>query len=255
MSISTHPVNPWIRVHRRRPDAMVRLVCLPHAGGAASFFRDWGPRLPEWVELRAVQYPGREDRLAEELIGEIGALADGVAEAVAATCVGPVALFGHSMGAAVAYETARRLARDPAVAPVALYVSACPAPGPRMDSALHELSDDGLAADLLRQGATDPAVLADPELREIVLDVVRNDYRLIETYETDEVTALPVPVTAFCPQDDDTVDAAGMANWERATARAFSLRRVPGDHFYLVPGRDALLRTIANDLEGHVGLR
>ncbi|MFI0416668.1 thioesterase II family protein [Spongiactinospora sp. 9N601] len=249
MTPSTPPDSPWIRVHTRRPGATARLICLPHAGGAASFFRGWGQAAPPWLEVWAVQYPGREDRLAEDLIADIGPLADGVAGALAATAGDlPIALFGHSMGAAVAYETARRLLADPATAPTALYVSACPAPGPVTGKTRHLLGDDALAADLLAQGATSPAVLGDPELREIVLAIVRNDYRLIETYRRGPAAPLPVPITAFSAEDDDTVEAGRVAAWEADTSADFTLHRVPGDHFHLVPGREALIKVLAEDL-------
>ncbi|WP_158578814.1 thioesterase II family protein [Spongiactinospora rosea] len=249
MTPSTPPDSPWIRVHTPRPEATARLICLPHAGGAASFFRGWGQAAPPWLEVWAVQYPGREDRLAEDLIGDIGPLADGVADALAATARDlPAALFGHSMGAAVAYETTRRLLTGPAAAPAALYVSACPAPGPVTGKTRRLLDDGALAADLLAQGATSPIVLDDPELREIVLAIVRNDYHLIETYRRGPAAPLPVPITAFGADHDDTVDAGRISAWAADTSAGFTLHPMPGDHFYLVPGRDALIKVIAEDL-------
>src|SRR3954471_165510 len=98
-----------VRIRRARPDAAVRLVCFPHAGGTASFFRQWSELVPEAVEVVALQYPGREDRLAEPLVPTMDELADQLAEDVA-SLAGPTVLFGHSLGASVAYEVARRLA-------------------------------------------------------------------------------------------------------------------------------------------------
>ncbi|MCG5218614.1 alpha/beta fold hydrolase [Streptosporangium soli] len=244
--------NPWIRVHKRRPEAGVRLVCLPHAGGAASFYRDWGPSLPDWLEVLTVQYPGREDRLAEPLIDDLDTLADEVARAIEPECDRPVALFGHSMGAAVGYQVACRLAGGPA-RPVALYVSACSPPGRALGTAVHELDDDALADDLRGQGGTDPRVLADPDLREIVFDIVRNDYRLVETHRPRPPVRQPAPITAYGADDDPVVDAATMAGWAAATSAGFTLRRMAGGHFYLVPGRERLLSEIAADLRPIAG--
>ncbi|SDH95872.1 pyochelin biosynthetic protein PchC [Sinosporangium album] len=248
MTKSTQLTNPWIRLHLRRSEVRARLICLPHAGGGASFYRGWAASLPDWLDVVAVQYPGREDRTAEPLIDDLDTLADGVACAVAPLFDVPTALFGHSMGAVLAYHVAARLVESGTAKPAALHVSACPSPDRPRDTAYHTLDDDGLAAVLRRHGGTDPVVLADPELREIVLGVVRNDYRMLETYEPKPPVALPVPIVAYCPDADETVNAEAMADWALATSRDFTLRRLRGGHFYLADERTRVWAEIVGGL-------
>ncbi|HEJ1191670.1 TPA: pyochelin biosynthesis editing thioesterase PchC, partial [Pseudomonas aeruginosa] len=119
--------SAWVRPLRLTPMPRLRLACFPHAGGSASFFRSWSERLPPDIDLLALQYPGREDRFNEAPATRLEDLADGAALALRDFADAPLALFGHSLGAALAYETALRL--ESAGAPLRhLFVSAHPAP-------------------------------------------------------------------------------------------------------------------------------
>ncbi|MFD7626286.1 thioesterase II family protein [Streptomyces sp. NPDC059851] len=104
----------------------MRLVCFPHAGGSASFFHHWGKALPAF-EVHAVRYPGRADRVTEPHPADLLQLAREAADAIRTTLDGPIVLFGHSLGATAAFETARAL-RDAAAEPAHLFVSGSRAP-------------------------------------------------------------------------------------------------------------------------------
>ncbi|MBT2458012.1 AMP-binding protein [Streptomyces sp. ISL-86] len=113
-------MTAWLRCFDRRPTAAVRVVCFPHAGGSAPYFRDWHTDLPPEVEVHAVQYPGRGDRLRDPLVDDARRMADLAMEALAPLLDRPVALFGHSLGAILAYEVAphpdpRRGAAEPSL--------------------------------------------------------------------------------------------------------------------------------------------
>lgn len=99
----------WFRLFSSAPDAAVRLLCLPHAGGSASFYFPVAQALSPSVEVLAVQYPGRQDRRMEPLIDDIHTLADRITEELSAYRDKPLALFGHSMGAVLGFEVAQRL--------------------------------------------------------------------------------------------------------------------------------------------------
>ena len=136
----TRPHDTWLRplTSPRTPDLTV--ICLPHAGGASSYFRRWIPVTPERVELLGVQYPGREDRISEPVPGTVAALAGEVAAAVASELRERPrpqwALFGHSLGAAIAFEVTRLLENQD-LQPDRLIVSARHAPHIRRASTLH----------------------------------------------------------------------------------------------------------------------
>lgn len=246
MTADTSPgYGAWLRRYRRLPEARARLVCFPHAGGAASFFRMWARRSPPEVEVLVVQYPGREDRLRERLCDDMATLADAVAEAMRPELDRPVGLFGHSMGATVAYEVARRLDAAPSAG---LFVSGRPAPHRQRPGALHLRDDDALIAELRRLGGPSDVVLDNPELRDLYLPALRNDYRVVETYRPEPGPPLSVPVTAYIGDRDPEVTPEEARGWADVTDGGFKLRIFPGDHFYLVPHRADVLGAVLREL-------
>ncbi|MEV1082858.1 alpha/beta fold hydrolase [Streptomyces sp. NPDC050211] len=238
------PKSEWFRCFRPREWAGTTLLCFPHAGGTAAAYRDWAAELPQRYELFAVQYPGRADRLKAPLIDAMDPLADAIAAEVPLLPRRPTILFGHSMGASVAYEVARRLeagGRDVRH----LYVSGRPAPTAQRPGTVHLRGDEGLLADVVRLGGTSADLLANAELQRLVLPALRADYRLIETYLPTPAGLLTCPVTAVIGDEDTEVREDEAAAWAEVTSGPFRLRTLPGDHFYLVPQRTRLLEELA----------
>jgi surfactin synthase thioesterase subunit len=242
-------VPGWLRCLTPRPEAAIRLICLPHAGGTAAFFGPWQRSADEGVrhiEVHVVQYPGRADRIREAAIDDAAALAAQVADAVAALADRPMAFFGHSMGALIGYEAARLLARH-GLGPRHLMVSASPPPGHRdpEDKKLSTLDDERLVAALGRFGGSDPRLLAMPELLELILPAVRADFRLVERYVHRPVPMLDCPVTAYAGGDDRIAPAQLMQGWSGTTLGPFAARTYPGGHFYLQDRSAAVLADVA----------
>ncbi|WP_019634304.1 thioesterase II family protein [Actinomadura atramentaria] len=233
----------WFRCPEPRPFAALRLFCLPHAGGSAVAYRPWTKEISPAVEVHAVQYPGRADRMGEPPVTDAERLARLIAGATAPLTDRPAALFGHSMGAVLAYEVARLL-QERGAPPVHLFVSGARPPHDRGDERVSDRDDDGLVAAMAELGGTDADVLANAELRELVLPYVRNDFRLIEDYAHRAGTRLTVPVTAIIGDADPHVDEATAARWSEMTDGPFRLRVLPGDHFYLVPRRADVIAEI-----------
>ncbi|MET8388555.1 alpha/beta fold hydrolase [Streptosporangium canum] len=242
--MTTEMRDRWLRCQRADPAPRLRLVCFPHAGSAAGFFRTWAGRLPYGVELYAVQYPGRQDRIEEEFAADMDGLAGPVAAALEDLPGVPIALFGHSMGAAVAHEVARRLEERERVPLAGLVVSGRPAPDRLRPAEVHLGGDEALLTDLRRLGGTSEEVLADPALRALVLPALRADYRLIETYEPRPRPPVRTPICVCLGDADPEVDLDEAAAWADHTAGGFGLRAFPGDHFYLVAHEDELIREV-----------
>ncbi|WP_405591117.1 thioesterase II family protein [Streptomyces sp. NBC_01190] len=237
------PASRWFRVIRACPAPRLRLVCFPHAGGTANFFRTWARLMPDDAELLAVRYPGRADRLLEPPAREMAELSGPIADACADLSGAPLVFFGHSMGACVAFEVAARLrARPGGHGPGALSVSGRAGPGGTRSERLADTSDEKLIAELTAMSATTAEVLADRELRELVLPAVRADYRLIEDYAASAPTRfLDIPVLAYYGDQDDQVDEESVKTWSGVTGAGFTARSFPGGHHYLEQQAAALV--------------
>lgn len=219
--------SPWFQHYHPMPDASVRLVCFPHAGGTAPFFLPMAKRLADSVDVLAVQYPGRQDRHREPCLGSIVELAEAVVGELGPWLDRPVALFGHSMGASVAFEVARR------VRVLALFVSGRPAPSRHRFDHTHAADDDALIDDMLSLDGTSAQLLADEEILRMVLGSVRADYVAAETYRYVPGAPVDCPIVAMIGDDDPKVTVDEARAWGEHTRGPFELVEFAGGHFYL----------------------
>lgn len=236
--------------------AAVRLVCLPHSGGSAATFRAWSAAVPAHTQLIAAQYPGHADRIAEAPAGSVEELAGLIAEdLLRLDPATPCALFGHSLGALVAYETARVM-QERGAGPRWLFVSGAPAPELAGGGTTHRSDDEDLWQSLRELGGIEPAVAENDELRELLLPVLRSDIALSETYRPAPGRApLECRVRGYRTTGDPLVDAAGLDAWASVCAGPFSTRQWPGGHFWFVEDPAELVGDIAAVLTGSEVLR
>lgn len=253
--IAASLTTPWIVRYRtagREPSC--RLICVPYAGGGASVFREWARHLPESVEVLAMQLPGREARLKETLFTRLPPLVQELAEALRPSLDRPFALFGHSVGALIAFEVARRLRRQYGLHPVHLWVAACPAPQtPDADAPIHALPEPDFRERVRRFNGTPAAVLEHQELMAIMSPVLRADFALRETYRYVADRPLECPLTALGGAQDREVPEAALSAWQEQTSRGFRLRMLPGNHFFLQSARNELLEHLRADLSLSAG--
>ncbi|MFE4663517.1 thioesterase II family protein [Streptomyces sp. NPDC056716] len=239
----------WIRRFHPGAGRAPRLVCFPHAGGSAGFYRRLSELLHPRVEVLAVQYPGRLERRDEPLFTEIAPLADAIAGVLEPSWGTPPAFFGHSMGAVVAYETARRLGARTGAGPVALFASGRRAPSTVRDGERLHLAGDGeLVAEIVRQGGTPPELLADPEMRALVLPALRGDYRAIETYRHRPGPRITAPVTVLVGAGDAKVTAREARAWEGHTDGTTEVLSFDGGHFFLAEQPERIAAVIRSRL-------
>lgn len=214
------------------------IVVFPHAGGSPRFFSSWCRELPAGVDLYGVTYPGRDlllDEPAPDTLVELGSDCGTELEPMIASS-GSVVMFGHSMGASVAFEATRSLERS-GIPVTALVVSGADAPHleprPGIERAWHRACDDDLVRHTGQLDVRSLEVLAVPELRQLFLPAIRDDYRLIENYRAEPDPRLSCPLHVMYGTSDPEVTASRVAAWAAYTRADWQVRPFPGDHFYL----------------------
>nr|AXL05671.1 thioesterase [uncultured bacterium] len=225
-------------------------MCLPHAGGSASFFFPVSKALAPAVEVLAVQYPGRQDRRHEPAVDNIPDLADQILDALRHLDDRPLALFGHSMGAILAYEVALRMTDAGLGPPAHLFVSGRRAPCRDRHDRWQPMTDARIVSELRTLSGTDAAVLADPETLAMILPAVRADYRAVQTYRHDPDQELDCSVTVLTGDSDPRVTLDDAQAWAGHTTGPTDLQVFPGGHFFLVDQGERVVATLTRRLAG-----
>lgn len=225
------------------------LFCIPHAGASASVYRNWVTRAPSWLEICAIDLPGRGRLSNEESAKSLEDLAERISEAISPFTNRPYAIFGHSMGALLAYEVARLLSSTRHVLPSRLLVSgALPPFLPRQMRAVGHLPDEELIDHLRELQGMPDELLRDRGVMKWVLPIVRSDFQMVEAYRLVEPHLLHVPVTVLSGKQDRTTPKANMHLWRQTTASSFSWREYPGGHFFI--SNPLVLQDIWEDMAG-----
>lgn len=223
------------------------LFCLPYAGGGASVFSGWQKRLGDDAEVRALQFPGRENLFQLAPLASMDRLADYLMPQVLA-CGQPFALFGHSLGALVGYELCRRLELA-GVVPLALIASARKPPHVTRSARLHALPDDALKQRLRDFGGTPERVLENEAMMQAILPVLRADLRVAETYQLPKAPRLRCRIVACGAEDDALAPPDTLGGWAGYTCGGFELARLTGGHFFLRTMPSRLIALIRKTLE------
>ena len=242
-------VNSYLTHPLTKTNPQLRLFCFPYAGGSGRVFQKWPRLFPETIEVCPLQYPGRGNRLREKPFNRISALAADIAEALMPLFDTPYVLFGHSMGATVAFELARHLRRANKTLLGHLFVSACTPPHfPRQDSKVYELPEPEFIEELRRLNGTPDEVLEHPELMQLMLPMLRADFEAVQTYSYVPEPPLSCPLTVYGGTEDESVSREKLEGWSEHTTGPFSLQMIQGDHFFLNNSESALTRNIISRL-------
>ena len=245
----------WLPQSKTAGPVRARLVCFPHAGGGVAAFYRWSSWLPPDIQLWPVKLPGREDRLREPALDQLPLLVESIGEAIDPCLDGPFAVVGHSMGALIAFELARRWRRRGKRMPVCLFVAACPAPQlPQKSAPIHRLPDGEFLDKLQgRYQGIPQEVASQKDLMQLLLPTLRADFKLVETYEYVQEPPLDSPIFALAGDLDPDVSPTDVSAWREQTTGAFSLRMLPGGHFFLHQTPRAVVQILYRHLDAVVG--
>ena len=223
------------------------LLCVPFAGAGASFYRPWQDLDDGGVQVRPVNLPGRERRIAEEPFRDVHQAASGLSAELVDSLreeSRPLALFGHSLGAVLAFELTRRL--NAAGCQVDhLFVSGSARPDHVRRDRATGLDDEEFLNKVEELAGYRHEVLDDPEMRELILPVLRADVEMHENYVPQDLAPLPTPITAIRGRDDDLVSHGDLLGWTDLTSGSFQARGMPGGHMYLTDAAREVLKLVA----------
>jgi surfactin synthase thioesterase subunit len=238
----------WIRTYVPGPPSALDVVHFPHAGGSASYYRPFCAALADRFNAHALQYPGRQDRRDEPSVTDLHVLADLIFDQLRPLTDRPVAFFGHSMGALLAFEVTRRFERELGVSPAALFLSGRRAPSRHRDEHVDLTGDAGLLAEIQELSGTDPQLLGDDEMLQMIMEPLRADYRALGDYRFAPQPPVHCPVAVLTGVDDPRTSEDEATSWREHTTGEFDLRVFPGGHFFISENVAAVTDYVAERL-------
>jgi medium-chain acyl-[acyl-carrier-protein] hydrolase len=243
-------INPWIYCREQRPKACLRFFCLPYAGGGAPIFHSWPEALPKTIETCVIQLPGRGPRLMEKPYRRMDSLVSVLATAIEPLLDKPFAIFGHSMGAWIGFELARRVRRNCGLEPRHLFASGASAPHlPQRELPLHALPEKEFVARLRKVNGTPREILESDELMRLITPTMRADFAICETYTYVRRPPLNCPITAFGGSQDKRLRKGDIEAWRNETQGPFGVQMFPGDHFFIHKSTQPILRLLSRELD------
>ena len=234
--------TPWILRYQPPPEPQRRLFCFPFAGGTASIYRGWQPALSPDVELCAIQLPGRETRFAEPAFNNMAALLEAMFNDLLPWLDKPYALFGHSLGAIIAFEL-QQAVRDLGLnGPQHFFASGHRGPHiPDPDAPIHDLPAEAFLIALRTFSGTPEVILQNEEIMAIFGPILRADMQVDNDYLNARPQPLDCPLTVYGGQSDNIVSQAHLESWRRVAGPNFSIQSFEGDHFLLKTNQNSLL--------------
>jgi medium-chain acyl-[acyl-carrier-protein] hydrolase len=242
-------LDSWIGGFRPNSQARLRLFCFPYAGGTSVIYRNWLAGLPDLIDVCPVHLPGRNGRLDEQPFNNLVPLVEAAGAALYPYLGKPFALFGHSMGARISFELTRLFRRQNWPMPLHMFVSGSRAPQvPDTDPPTYDLPEPEFIDELRRLNGTPRDVLEHPELMQLMIPLLRADFEVCQTYAYTPEPPLKCPITAFGGLQDVDISREDLEAWRIQTTGQFTLRMLPGDHFFLHAQEPTILQALSREL-------
>ena len=240
--------NTWIKTKVNRVNSKYKLICIPYAGSGANIFHGWQEAIGNEVEILPVQLPGREKRINEECITDCKKAVEYIIEELIDLIDGhEFAIFGHSMGGIIAYELCRQLQEKHNIFPKICFISASHIDNEHEKRYLSKLNDNDFIEQLKQYGGINDEILKFSEFFKIFVNILRDDFRLIENYRISESEKIiHVPIRNYMGTDDNLVLKDSMNDWKQYTDLEYTYRVFNGNHFF-ISDKDNM-KEICNDI-------
>jgi medium-chain acyl-[acyl-carrier-protein] hydrolase len=249
---TTPEPNRWLLPVQQSLAPRARLFCFPHAGAGGQVYNSWQGALAGHIEIWAVQYPGRGNRLRDPLLMTMESLCHGMVDALHGYVDVPFVFFGHSMGALLAFETARKLRRDGAAQPIGLCLSGSGAPDLPPGKPVHSLDTAALLEWIRKLDDEWSGSLESQELRDFLLPILRADLKICDDYRYVDAAPLNMPIAVFGGLSDPETSVEHLEGWRRHTLAEFTMTRLPGQHFLLHSDPDIFLPVLKASLSAMI---
>jgi surfactin synthase thioesterase subunit len=239
--------NEWFIGFSSAPAPAVRLYMLPYAGGNAGMYADWGKAIKN-TSVVGIQYPGRGSRFMEPCLDDANTMSKKLAQMIEREDEHYFFVFGYSMGAILAFETLVALKPSMRQRCLGLFVAARAAPDYQSTiTPMHTLNDLEFIDRLQQLGGVPIEILEDLELMDLLMPMLRSDFRLAESYALAHNTKLPIPITALYGETDPYANKVSSMRWSRFTSEKFQQIALPGGHFF-INEQINLLKNIVKDV-------
>lgn len=239
--------NSIFEIRKPTFNPRLRLFCFPYAGGGSSTYLPWLDKLNSSIELVFVQLPGRGRRFTDRLHDSMDTLVEELYSAVDLVTSAPYAFFGHSLGCQVAYEFCCRLKKENKPLPLHFFASGSGAPHLKIKkNDIHSLPEAEFIEELKSLNGTPEEVLENQELLELVLPMLRSDFKLSETHQSKKLP-MPFPIDVLNGEDDD-IEPSHLSAWSELTLCRFQIQQFPGDHFFIQSNSNLVLEKVENEL-------
>ena len=238
--------DSWFFFPKPNQNAKLRMFCFPYAGSGASIYKKWESAMPLEVELCAVQLPGRENRITEAAFKDFSSLINVLAEKILPLLDKPYIFFGHSMGALISFELARKLREASGELPIHLLLSGINPLKSTSKLNINTMDDDEFINFLNRLNGTPTEILKNKEVLSFFLPVIKADFELLNSYSFAHKPPLECPITSYGGMDDTPED--NLKGWIKHTDKTLEVKMFPGDHFFINSSRQEVLAALRTDL-------
>ena len=246
-------LNSWLDCPTPNPQAQTRLLCIHHAGGSSLLFRNWVESMPPSIEIITAELPGRGRKFGEPLLEDFNIVAEELFRAIAMLEQDkPMAILGHSLGALLAFDLAKKLEGRNFQSPLALFVSGCKSAALFSSegcSRKSTMSDSELTKALRNHNGTESDLLESEEFLELFLPIFRADYKLVESFRTKlPIEKLRCPLVALGGTEDPDISTFQLLDWQSHTKNKFTHHLFSGDHFFIQSQEAKVMGAVAHEL-------